>query len=229
MKSNSINKILIFICFFSFLFSYASYYNDKIMIYIDNKVHDFHIGEDLKSTSIPAINNILRNYSVKSIQRWLPNARPTDKNKNIYLNRYYVIEFKNPKNDLNRIIDQFSSLSDISISEKIPIVRPAFVPNDSLWEELYGLSQIKADLAFDLWDIDNGEIPGQMEGGEVVVAIPDIGFKWDHPDLINNTWQNLGEDLDGDGVVLEFIDGAWVFDPDDINPEEYFSDYFIQQ
>ncbi len=227
MKSNSINKTLIFASFFSFLFSYAPYYDDKIMIYIDNRVHDFHIGKDSKTTSVPAINNILRNHSVKSIQKWLLNARPTDKNKNIDLNRYYVIEFKNPKNDFNRIINQFSSLNEISISEKIPIVRPAFVPNDSLWEELYGLSQIKADLAFDLWDIENGEIPGQMEEGEVVVAIPDVGFKWDHPDLINNTWQNLGEDLDGDGVVLEFIDGNWVFDPDDINDIDDDDDGYI--
>ena len=66
-----------------------------------------------------------------------------------------------------------------------------------------------------------------MEEGEVVVAIPDEGFKWDHPDLIDNTWQNLGEDLDGDGVVLELIDGNWVFDPDDINGLDDDDDGYI--
>ena len=103
MKSKSINKILIFTSLFSFSFSYAPYHNDKILIYIDNKVHDFHIGEDLKTTSVPAINNILRNHSAKSIKKWLSNARPTDKTKNIDLNRYYVIEFKKPKNDTTKI------------------------------------------------------------------------------------------------------------------------------
>ena len=27
---------------------------------------------------------------------------------------------------------------------------------------------------------------------EIIVAIPDIGLMWDHPDLINNVWQNSG-------------------------------------
>ena len=56
-----------------------------------------------------------------------------------------------------------------------------------------------------------------MDEGEIVVAVPDIGLMWDHPDLVNNIWQNLGEDIDGDGRVLELIDNHWVFDPDDVN------------
>ena len=35
---------------------------------------------------------------------------------------------------------------------------------------------IQADLAFDLWDIDGGEIPGQMASGEIVVGIVDKWF-----------------------------------------------------
>ena len=47
------------------------------------------------------------------------------------------------------------------------------------WNNQYGLELIQADLAFDLWDIDGGEIPGQMASGEIVVGIVDNGLEWD--------------------------------------------------
>ena len=53
-----------------------------------------------------------------------------------------------------------------------------------------------------LWDIDGGQFPGEMESGEIVVGVSDNGFNWKHPDLVGNVWQNLGEDADGDGVVI---------------------------
>ena len=47
------------------------------------------------------------------------------------------------------------------------------------------------------------------------------------PDLIDNVWQNLGEDVDGDGVVLEFINNEWVFDPDDENGVDDDGDGYV--
>ncbi|MEM6768178.1 MAG: S8 family serine peptidase, partial [Bacteroidota bacterium] len=52
---------------------------------------------------------------------------------------------------------------------------------------------------------------------KVVVGVLDSGIDWDHPDLVHNLWQNLAEDADGDGRVLEYIRGKWVFDPGDRN------------
>ena len=34
---------------------------------------------------------------------------------------------------------------------------------------------------------------------------------------MDNQWENLGEDADGDGHVIEFNGIEWVFDPDDEN------------
>ena len=211
----------------SMIFAGPKYHDDRLMVYIDDSVIDLKISNDNGMTNISEINDLMRDVDAISIEQWLPNARPTDKNQYVSLDRYYVIQFGSSKSNINRLAERFDRLDAISISEKVPIVEPAYVPNDSLWNQLYGLSQIKADLAFDLWDIDGGEIPGQMEDGEIIVAIPDIGLKWSHPDLIDNIWQNLGEDIDGDGVVIELVDGVWEFDSGDENGIDDDGDGYI--
>lgn len=54
-------------------------------------------------------------------------------------------------------------------------------------------------------------------GQGVLASNNDSGCDWDHPDLFNNIWNNLGEDFDGDGRTIEGTGGAGVFDPGDIN------------
>lgn len=57
---------------------------------------------------------------------------------------------------------------------------------------------------------------------DVIVAIIDSGVDWHHPDLGANMWQNLGEDIDGDGKVIEWdpVNYEWKFDPDDEGDEQ---------
>jgi subtilisin family serine protease len=47
-----------------------------------------------------------------------------------------------------------------------------------------------------------------VSGEGVVVAVLDSGLCWDHPGIAGRVWVNPGEDLDGDGVVM---------DPDDLD------------
>ncbi|MEE9572110.1 MAG: S8/S53 family peptidase [Candidatus Neomarinimicrobiota bacterium] len=54
-------------------------------------------------------------------------------------------------------------------------------------------------------------------GQGVLAANHDSGCDWDHPDLINNIWNNPGEDFNGNGVTVIWNGAAWVFDPGDIN------------
>lgn len=81
------------------------------------------------------------------------------------------------------------------------------VPNDSRYEEMWGLYKINAE---ETWDIQTGS-------KNIKVAVIDSGIDWQHEDLVDNIWQNLLEDADGDGTVLVKINGKWCFDPDDIN------------
>jgi len=54
-------------------------------------------------------------------------------------------------------------------------------------------------------------------GEGVFAASIDEGCYWEHPDLLNNLWQNLAEDFDGDGHTIEMVDSLWELDPGDLN------------
>ena len=83
------------------------------------------------------------------------------------------------------------------------------VPTDSLYPQQWGHHSncMNTDSA---WRYTSG-IP------QVVIEVIDWGTDWAHPDQAGNVWQNLGEDLDGDGHTLEWDtqQKAWVFDPGD--------------
>ncbi len=68
------------------------------------------------------------------------------------------------------------------------------VPDQVAW----GVERIRAP---ELWDLG-------ITGQGVILANIDTGTNYDHMDLIDHIWVNPGEDLDGDGVVM---------DPDDLN------------
>jgi len=84
-------------------------------------------------------------------------------------------------------------------------------------------------------DVDSIDAWDYTVGNEIIVAAPDTSVFWNHEDLIQNIWQNLGEDADGDGTVIQEngtetifyynLDGIlknrtyvkYIFDPGDIN------------
>ena len=202
------------------------HYKDRLKIYIDNSITDFKVFDHKKTTEID-LNKEVEIQKVKAIKKWLPNARSSDQYNNIYLNRYYIIKFDGDLKNIGHTIESFINIPCVNSDELVPLLRTNYIPNDHFWEDQYGMIQIKADSAYGLWDIENGEIPGQMPYGEVVVGVVDISLMWDHPDLINNIWRNMGEDIDGDGDVLEYIDGEWVFDPGDTNSVDDDGDGYV--
>jgi len=113
-----------------------------------------------------------------------------------------------------------SKRPEIEFIEPNYIYRSDDVPDDPLFNNLWGLhntvssgGQIDADIdAIEAWDIFQGN-------GAKPVAITDTGIDYYHPDLNQNLWQNLAEDADGDGQVLEYNAslGLFVFDPGDKN------------
>ncbi|MCK4653896.1 MAG: S8 family peptidase [Candidatus Cloacimonetes bacterium] len=139
------------------------------------------------------------------------------------LSRIYQINFPE-RIDIQTVVEAFSHDPNIEYAEPVFINYLADVPDDTFYDYMQHLPQIWADQA---WDIHHGE-----DGTEsVLIGIVDNALEWFHPDIIDNLWQNLGEDFDGDGYTIEFNGSEWIFDPDDENgvddDENGFIDDFI--
>jgi subtilisin family serine protease len=111
--------------------------------------------------------------------------------------------------DVRRAALLLSRNPKVEYAEPIPAHYLHETPDDPLFDRQWFLENIDAEAA---WDVHKGE-----EGAEVIVGISDSGVAWRHEDLVDNIYQNLGEDADGDGVVIVPSGNSWEFDPGDIN------------
>ena len=212
MKKNIIIYILL-----AFKLIFSEVYKDRFLIYINNSIGEVEISLANGFTNNKEINNLLEEIGYDEIFQWLPSARPSDRDGEVYLNRFFVIKMPKESDDIFELIKIASKVDNIDSAEPITIMKTNYTPNDPRWNQQYGLELIQADLAFDLWNISDGHLPGSSDAEEIVVAIVDVGFEWTHPDLVNNVWQNLGEDFDGDGAVIVQQGNTWIFDPGDQN------------
>jgi len=137
------------------------------------------------------------------------------------------------KADMDALINQYKNHPDIEFVEPNHLIRleaaPASgEPDDPAFANQWALRNIgqnggtpDADIdALEAWDITT-------ESPSVVVAIIDTGIDWKHEDLLENIWQNLAEDADGDGRVLEWDGTEWVFDEGDKNGVDDDNNGFI--
>ncbi len=127
---------------------------------------------------------------------------------NVYLWQIpsYVIINNDTFRGVPAFVDYLNKQAEVQYAEPNYQYELLVTPNDPLYNQTWGMNPIQAS---DAWSITTGS-------SNVVVGVIDTGIGL-HPDLVDNIWQNLGEDADGDGRVLEYIAGAWVFDPGDQN------------
>ncbi len=93
--------------------------------------------------------------------------------------------------DVRRAAARFNESPDVEYAEPIPMYYADESPDDQHYSVQSFLPQIMAEAA---WDVHKGE-----DGPEIIVGIADSGVDWRHEDLVDNIYQNLGEDADGDG------------------------------
>lgn len=170
-----------------------------------------------KSFGIKNLDGISKKYNVERIEQAFTTPNSASKkiphskilaSTDLYgINRIYTVAIDKNIDPL-KLAAEFSALPEVEYAEPIPVFYECEVPNDTRYSECQHLVQM---VCPDAWDIHRGE------DNPVIVGVNDSGVDWKHPDLIQNLWQNLGEDADGDGHVIEFINGQWQFDPDDIN------------
>jgi len=142
-------------------------------------------------------------------------------------------------------VDIFEIIEELKDDPAIEFVEPNYLysaaqipdnpePDDPKFEEQWALNNYATGDGSERPDIDAVEAwELKTAASSIVVGLIDTGVDWRHPDLIDNIWQNLAEDKDGDGRVLQYdtLNGIWEFDPQDIdsvdNDKNGYIDDFI--
>ena len=186
-----------------------------LLFHLDPSANDLKIINS-KQTLVDhdILNKFLLDNSALKIERWIETASIEDQYNGIRFSRVYRIHFDSNKLDLVDIKINLESLDCIDLVDFDYTRKPLYTPNDPRYNNQWYIDEINANDAWDIWDISSGETPGDRD---IILSSVDLGVNWQHEDLVNNLWQNLGEDADGDGHTIEYINGQWVLDPGDLN------------
>ncbi len=155
------------------------------------------------------LNRFFIENGISNIEKWLPGSNDMDRDGDVYLNRIYRVYLsEDHRSNIQVVINEIQNLSSVLYAENEYIRKPFYTPNDQLVELQCSLNSMRANNAWDFWDIPNGDAP---DGRHVLLASVDTGVDYTHPDLQNNSWINQGEipsfafesgiDDDADGYV----------------------------
>ena len=191
--------------------------NESFLFCLKKEINPLRIDRSGKTArvDIKELNDFMIREGVINVEPWISGVKDTDRDGDIYLNRIYrIITTSDAKKILINIKNDLEKLNEIHSVEFEYKRKPLYTPNDQYYNNQWFLPDINSNDAWDFWNIDNGETPGNRD---VILASVDLGVFYQHPDLRDNIWNNLGEDIDGDGQTIIESGGSWIFDPDDIN------------
>lgn len=168
--------------------------------------------------SIPALNQVLKQIGVVSLEKKFPNTSKPETKTNKFgqelvdLSTIFEIHF-NAQIEITYAINLLLSTSALEYCQPHYFVKPlGYNPNDPLLSNQYHLNNIQA---FDAWGLYKGDTNS-------VIGICDWGNDIDHPDLINAVKYNYNDPIDGidndnDGFVDNFR--GWDLGENDNNPQ----------
>lgn len=186
-----------------------------LLLHINSQMKSLELitdADNLVSNSI--INSDFKDMGIYKIERWCKFADENDVYNGISFNkvyRVYIEKNTTSTNDIKMNLEKLHYIDHVEFEYKR---KPFYTPNDPRYNNQWFLEEINANDAWDIWDINQNEIPGDRS---IILSSVDLGVNWQHQDLVENLWQNLGEDADGDGHTIEFINNQWVLDPGDLN------------
>lgn len=167
-------KIKHFLLTLAFLISFTSYSfsqvyeSNKLFLKIKNNVEI-----NLEKKNDEAWTSFLKKHNILKISKAF---------RSLEMQQYYIVEAENNVN-LNTIIEDFKTFNFIEFSERVPIYKLFFTPNDPQYSNQWNLAKIQADLA---WNINLGS-------NSLKIAVIDDGFLLNHEDLSSKWHINPNE------------------------------------
>lgn len=156
-------------------------------------------------TGIATIDEKLQKLQVSSIHPKF-NLSPQKRN-NCELELIFTVQSPYPPQTIVNLLatDNYVQYAEIVYPDSV-----FAIPIDEYYDESLYFSSLEAESA---WDIHKGE----NGSNSVLLAIVDTGCRWTHPDLVDNIWQNLGEDVNDNGYTIYYNGSTWVMDAGDLN------------
>jgi hypothetical protein len=174
------------------LIAAPAYYANKILFSLDANVQPLTSEQLLTlETPYPELNKIIKKWDVVKIEPWLPNAKETDHDGDVYLNRIYRLTMNVDVEAPSFVAGEIANSSTaVQHAEPEAIMQTLAKPNDPRMGDQWYLYKAQVQEAWNLWDLEGGEIPGDRR---IVIAVVDDGVEYTHPDLWKNIWINQDE------------------------------------
>ena len=141
-------------------------YNNKLLFCLKSNIEPLSITKENNrlNTNLENLNIILEKYTILQLDPWLNGATEDDNDGDIYLNRIYrIITTSDAKKILINIKNDLEKLNEIHSVEFEYKRKPLYTPNDQYYNNQWFLPDINSNDAWDFWNIDNGETPGNRD------------------------------------------------------------------
>jgi len=170
------------------LFSFGNDLKENILLFhLDSTVSTLEIiNKDRKLVDHETLNKFLVNHSAHKIERWIEVASGLDVYNGIRFSQVYRVYFNDKSPPISEIKKKLELLDCVDVVEFDYKRKPLYTPNDPRYNNQWFIEEINSNDAWDLWDIDNGETPGNRE---IILSSVDLGVNWQHEDLVGNLWQ----------------------------------------
>ena len=207
------------------------YVKGELIVKLKNDISN-KISANVVKTDISTLDSLNSKYGVKNIENVFPAkhesffeslANNVKQTFNIEvpsreLNKVYKIKI-NQNTDVEKVVKEYSAVSEVEYAEPNYIYYTNFVPNDKLYSQQWSHQITSAEIA---WDTEKGS-------SSTIIAIIDTGVDYNHEDLKTNIWHNPKEipnngiDDDNNGYVddtigYDFVDYQELVDYCNANP-----------
>ncbi len=160
---------------------------------------------------IPSLDKLLDELEVSQARYLFPwhKERPARNSGRLDPTRFYELAF--PESiPVDKVIESLAQNPNVKLAEPVWALPLRGVhlnpddtlpnPNDPSWTAQWAMSPPPYDpYYYNAWDLETGS-------DSVKFACIDSGVNYKHPDLMKHIWVNPGEDVDGDGAVMDLDD-----------------------
>ena len=184
------------------------YFQDRVLFCLNQDQEALQISyrNGIAVTNDEKLNKLLTEFEVVELGQWLRVENSELSDGEIKLNNIYRARFKQDQT-YQQLVDIISKIRKLDVIydaqlEEIYHLTAQTNPhkaNDSRFNEQWAVKKIMADYAWGLWD----QTSHSKGDSSVLIGIVDTGCNYDHPDLKDAIFWNLGEDVNGDGRITQ--------------------------